>query len=106
MLKGSPGNWFSSGLVDISLTHPRPLSNQQYIWSPVDNFVGEWGQPGGMYEQRLGLKRFKLCNPYRRLLDEEITVAFGSDCGYCPPWPFNPIYGIWSLLINDINFIT
>ncbi|MFW9993538.1 MAG: amidohydrolase [Candidatus Odinarchaeota archaeon] len=60
------------------------------------NFVGEWGQTGGMYEQRLGQDRIRLGNPYRRLLDEGITVAFGSDCGYCPPWPFNPLYGIWS----------
>lgn len=67
------------------------------------NFVGEWGQSGGMYEQRLGLKRLKLCNPYRRLLDEEITIAFGSDCGYCPPWPFNPIYGVWSAINHPIK---
>ncbi|MHA2224828.1 MAG: amidohydrolase [Candidatus Hodarchaeales archaeon] len=67
------------------------------------NFIGEWGQPGGMYEQRLGQKRFKLNNPYRRLLDEQITVAFGSDCGYCPPWPFNPIYGIWSAVNHPIK---
>ncbi|MHA2202486.1 MAG: amidohydrolase [Candidatus Hodarchaeales archaeon] len=67
------------------------------------NFVGEWGQPGGMYEQRLGLKRLKQCNPYRRLLDDGITIAFGSDCGYCPPWPFNPIYGVWSAINHPIK---
>ncbi|UCG00760.1 MAG: amidohydrolase [Candidatus Heimdallarchaeota archaeon] len=67
------------------------------------NFVGEWGQPGGMYEQRLGSKRLKLCNPYKKLLDEEITVAFGSDCGYCPPWPFNPIYGLWAAINHPIK---
>jgi predicted amidohydrolase YtcJ len=67
------------------------------------NFVGEWGQPGGMYEQRLGLKRLKSCNPYRRLLDEGIKVAFGSDSGYCPPWPFNPIYGVWAAINHPIQ---
>ena len=67
------------------------------------NFVGEWGQPGGMYEQRLGLERLKFCNPYRRLLDEGIKVAFGSDCGYCPPWPFNPIYGLWAAINHPIE---
>ena len=67
------------------------------------NFAGEWGQPGGMYEQRLGPQRLRLTNPYRRLLDEGIRVAFGSDCGYCPPWPFNPLYGLWAAINNPIE---
>ncbi|MFW9903623.1 MAG: amidohydrolase [Candidatus Thorarchaeota archaeon] len=67
------------------------------------NFVGEWGQPGGMYEQRLGEKRLKFCNPYRRLLNEGVKIAFGSDCGYCPPWPFNPIYGIWAAINHPVQ---
>ncbi len=67
------------------------------------NFAGEWGQPGGMYEQRLGPDRLRLTNPYRSLLDEGIRVAFGSDCGYCPPWPFNPLYGLWAAVDNPIE---
>ncbi|MHA2296109.1 MAG: amidohydrolase [Candidatus Hodarchaeales archaeon] len=67
------------------------------------NFIGEWGQPGGMYEQRLGSNRLRLNNPYRRMIDEGITVAFGSDCGYCPPWPFNPLYGLWSAVNHPIK---
>ncbi len=67
------------------------------------NFIGEWGQHGGMYEQRLGQNRLKLCNPYRQLLDEEIVVAFGSDSGYCPPWPFNPLYGLWAAVNHPIE---
>lgn len=73
------------------------------VLSMQPNFIGEWGQPGGMYEQRLGSNRLKWCNPYKRLLDENIVVAFGSDCGYCPPWPFNPIYGIWSAVNHPIE---
>ncbi|MFX0184684.1 MAG: amidohydrolase [Candidatus Hodarchaeota archaeon] len=73
------------------------------VVSMQPNFVGEWGQFGGMYEKRLGLNRFRLNNPYRELLDEEITIAFGSDCGYCPPWPFNPMYGIWSAVNHPIE---
>jgi predicted amidohydrolase YtcJ len=64
------------------------------------NFVGQWGGSGGMYYQRLGSKRLKLSNPYRRLLDEGIRVAFGSDCGYCPPWPMNPLFGLWSAVMH------
>jgi len=73
------------------------------IPSMQPNFIGEWGQSGGMYEQRLGPKRLKFSNPYRKLLDEGITVAFGSDCGYCPPWPFNPLYGLWSAINHPIE---
>jgi len=73
------------------------------VLSMQPNFIGEWGQPGGMYEQRLGPNRLKLCNPYKQLLNERITVAFGSDCGYCPPWPFNPIYGIYSAVNHPIG---
>jgi predicted amidohydrolase YtcJ len=73
------------------------------IPSMQPNFVGEWGQSGGMYEQRLGLSRLQISNPYRKLLDEEIMIAFGSDCGYCPPWPFNPLYGIWAAVNHPIK---
>jgi predicted amidohydrolase YtcJ len=67
------------------------------------NFVGEWEHPGGMYEQRLGSERLKLCNPFRSLIDEGITVTFGTDCGYCPPFPFNPLYGLWSAICHPIE---
>lgn len=73
------------------------------LLSMQPNFIGEWGQPGGMYEQRLGMKRLKQSNPYKRLLDEGIVVAFGSDCGYCPPWPFNPLFGLWSAINHPIE---
>jgi len=62
------------------------------------NFVGEWAGPGSMYEQRLGEKRNRLNNPYRILLDEGVTIAFGSD-----GMPFNPIYGIWSAVNHGIK---
>ena len=62
------------------------------------NFVGEWAGQGSMYEQRLGVERNKLNNPYRVLLDEGITIAFGSD-----GMPFNPIYGVWSAVNHGIK---
>jgi predicted amidohydrolase YtcJ len=62
------------------------------------NFIGEWSGPGSMYRQRLGEARDKATNPYRVLLDEGITVAFGSD-----GMPFNPIYGIWSAVNHPIT---
>jgi predicted amidohydrolase YtcJ len=51
-----------------------------------------------MYRQRLGERRDRASNPYRTLLDEGITVAFGSD-----GMPFNPIYGIWSAVNHPIR---
>jgi len=62
------------------------------------NFVGEWAGPGSMYEQRLGDERNRLNNPYRIMLDEGITLAFGSD-----GMPFHPIYGIWSAVNHGIK---
>ncbi|MGD0805093.1 MAG: amidohydrolase [Candidatus Bathyarchaeia archaeon] len=62
------------------------------------NFVGEWAGPGSMYEQRLGEERNRLNNPYRIMIDEGITIAFGSD-----GMPFHPIYGIWSALNHGIK---
>ncbi|MCX6649603.1 MAG: amidohydrolase [Candidatus Bathyarchaeota archaeon] len=62
------------------------------------NFVGEWAGPGSMYEQRLGDERNRLNNPYRILLDEGITIAFGSD-----GMPFHPIYGVWSAVNHGIK---
>jgi len=73
------------------------------IPSMQPNFVGEWGWPGGMYDQRLGSERIKMNNPYRRLLDEGIRIAFGSDCGFCPPWPMNPIFGLWGAIRHPIK---
>ncbi|MFQ6126541.1 MAG: amidohydrolase [Candidatus Heimdallarchaeota archaeon] len=79
------------------------IKRLEIVPSMQPNFIGEWGQPDGMYEQRLGLDRLRLSNPYRKMLDEGIKVAFGSDCGYCPPWPFNPLYGIWSAVFHPIE---
>ena len=73
------------------------------IPSMQPNFVGEWGWPGGMYDQRLGSERIKMNNPYRRLLDQEVRIAFGSDCGFCPPWPMNPIFGLWAAIRHPIK---
>lgn len=81
----------------------RRIKRLEIVPSMQPNFIGEWGQPGGMYEQRLGPNRLLLSNPYRKMLDEGIKIAFGSDCGYCPPWPFNPLFGIWSAVSHPLE---
>ncbi|MFW9777402.1 MAG: amidohydrolase [Candidatus Heimdallarchaeota archaeon] len=78
------------------------IKRLEIIPSMQPNFVGEWGQSGGMYEQRIG-PRIANNNPYRKLLDAGVVVCFGSDCGYCPPWPFNPLYGLWAAVNHPIK---
>ena len=88
------------------IEHCEILSSQQIerirdlgiVPAMQPNFIGEWSGPGSMYNQRLGDRRERMSNPYRTLLDEGITVAFGSD-----GMPFNPIYGIWSAVNHPIR---
>lgn len=87
-------------LTDEQIQRIRRLG---VVPSMQPNFAGEWGGSGGMYEQRLGPERLKRNNRYRRLLDSGIRVAFGSDCGFCPPWPFNPVYGLWAAVRHPIK---
>ncbi|MFX1486667.1 MAG: amidohydrolase [Promethearchaeota archaeon] len=63
------------------------------IASMQPNFIGEWGLPGEMYEQRLGESWFQRNSAFRIILDKGGLIAFGSDC-----MPFSPLYGIhWAV---------
>jgi len=53
-------------------------------------FEDEWGGPDRMYSVRLG-ERWRITNPYRRLLDSRVLLAGGSDA---PITPIDPIAGI------------
>jgi hypothetical protein len=59
------------------------------IASMQPNFIGEWGLPGDMYEERLGKRWLEHNNLYHRIMSEGVVIAFGSDC-----MPFSPLYGI------------
>jgi predicted amidohydrolase YtcJ len=52
------------------------------------DFQARWGQPGGMYEVRLGEERASWTNPLRALADRGVGLAFGSDAnsGTIAPW--------------------
>ncbi len=67
------------------------------VLSMQPNFIGEWGGPGELYEERLG-SRYRTANPLREIIDRGIPMAFGSDC-----MPFDPMYGIWSAVNNPIQ---
>lgn len=55
------------------------------------NFIGKWGQPGGMYEERFDAATYQTMNPLRWIKEENIKMIMGSDC-----MPFDPFYGIHS----------
>ncbi len=59
------------------------------------NFALRWGNPGGMYDERLGEARAQGLNNFRSILDEGVRVAFGSDC-----MPLDPIYGLYSAVAH------
>ena len=65
------------------------VAAQGIVASMQPNFVGEWNRPGGLYEQRLGPKRYRRLNEFRRLRAEGVRLAFGSDC-----MPFDPWFGL------------
>ncbi len=57
------------------------------------NFVGRWGLPGGMYEDRLGGARARAMNPFRRILAADVPLLFGSD-----GMPLSPLFGLhWAV---------
>ena len=74
-----------------SREHIRTMRNNGIIASMQPNFIGEWGGTDGMYIARLGQKRAVRNNPFREILDENVKLAFGSDC-----MPFDPLYGVHS----------
>jgi len=63
------------------------------VASVQPNFTGEWGHPGGMYEQRLGWDRARRLNRFTSYQAAGLPVAFGSD-----DMPLGPLYGVWSAI--------
>ncbi|MFO8062647.1 MAG: amidohydrolase family protein [bacterium] len=57
------------------------------------NFIGNWGQQGGMYQTRLPSSLYRRNNPYREIAEAGIRAGFGSD-----DMPVSPVYGIESVL--------
>ena len=57
------------------------------------NFIGNWSGPGSLYVDRLGADRDRASNPLRRVVDEGLPLAFGSD-----GMPVSPFYGLhWAV---------
>ncbi|MFW6013355.1 MAG: amidohydrolase, partial [Candidatus Bipolaricaulota bacterium] len=67
------------------------LKQLDILPSMQPNFIGEWGMPGGMYEDRFPATKVSQLNPLAWIVEEEIPFSAGSDC-----MPFEPVYGIHS----------
>ncbi len=69
------------------------LQRLNLLVSLQPNFIGNWGQPDGLYERYLGSLRWPKVNRLRTLKSHGLKIIFGSDC--MPP---SPLYGIhWAL---------
>jgi len=73
-------------LDDELLSRIKPLG---VTLSVQPNFVAQWGQPGGLYEEALGRARFERMNPFGEIRRLGIPLTFGSDC-----MPLNPALGL------------
>jgi predicted amidohydrolase YtcJ len=57
-------------------------------------FDALWGEPGGMYELRLGEERSWAMNPFGTLVSRGMEVGAGSDS---PVTPLDPMLATWAL---------
>ncbi|MHA2620457.1 MAG: amidohydrolase [bacterium JZ-2024 1] len=71
--------------------HLQRLKQLSGIASMQPNFTGQWGFPGGLYEQRLGGERLARMNPLWKLHRLGIPICLGSDT-----MPMSPVFGIRS----------
>jgi predicted amidohydrolase YtcJ len=58
------------------------------------SFDALWGNPGQMYEARLGEDRARTMNPFRALVSRGLEVGSGSDS---PVTPLDPMLAVWAL---------
>lgn len=69
------------------------MSELGLIASTQPNYIGKWGLPGSMYENRFSRERLAELNRFRTFKDKGVHLAFGSD-----GMPFDPLYGIhWAV---------
>lgn len=66
------------------------------VVSSQPNFL-QWSQKGGLYEEALGMKWAGRDNPFRKIIDSGVNLAFGSDC-----MPMGPSYGM-ALAVNSAH---
>ncbi|WP_336328007.1 amidohydrolase [Halovenus sp. HT40] len=72
----------------LSTERMADVAAEDIVVSAQPNFL-KWAREGGLYDDRLGEQRRRQTNQFRRVLDVEIPLAFGSDC-----MPMDPLFGI------------
>ncbi len=71
--------------------HIEASAKMLLVLSMQPRFAQTWGQPGGMYEDRLGASRRRMMNPMRKIIASGAMVCGGSDS---PVSPLDPIAGM------------
>lgn len=94
-LKSQKGTLRNS-IEHFELVHQELLEEigNSTVISSQPNFL-QWSIEGGLYENTLGSKWKGKDNPFRKILDAGVHLAFGSDC-----MPMGPSFGI-GLAVNS-----
>ncbi|MXR50581.1 amidohydrolase family protein [Halovenus sp. WSH3] len=66
----------------------RTAAEEGVVVSAQPNFL-KWARDDGLYDKRLGEQRRRRSNPFGRLREADVPLAFGSDC-----MPMDPLFGI------------
>lgn len=87
-----------NSIEHFELVNPELLNEigNSTIVSSQPNFL-QWSQKNGLYENTLGNEWVGKDNPFRKILDAGVHLAFGSDC-----MPMGPCYGI-GLTVNSAH---
>ncbi len=86
------GNYLRHRIEHFEFPEEQDLklaSSMGILISSQPNFITRWGGVEGMYYEFLGENRWRINNPFRKMLKYGLKVAFGSDA--MPP---SPSYGI------------
>lgn len=89
-------------LEHFELPTPEQIGRAQrlgLIPSVQPAFMHYWGNPGGMYEQRLGRERARRANPLRTLVEAGLMPAGGSDSDVTP---MQPLLGIHAAVNHPV----
>ncbi len=70
-----------------------------FVAAVQPNFVRNWGGEDGMYKKRLPSNKFRAMNPFNRLLEKDVNLAFGSVC--MPLGPFHGLAGAVNAPMED-----
>jgi hypothetical protein len=98
---GTPGNPHRHRIEHFSFPRKMDVERASQLGAYVcmqPNFVANWDGPGNLYHIRLPEGTWRRSHPFRELLDDNVPLAFGSDC--MPP---SPLYGIGGAIDHPLT---